>query len=160
MVGVPGALSALWLRLRALDGLLCRDLGDRLFQHTICLFPGLRLESSNSTALSALDVVSQRLATFVLGTDCRVILACRSRFVTQARKLRISGCHRRDPLPHRGAGGGPPAPSEPRRGPVELGSTARSSLSPPGPINSTSSACHPTFPFLTQDGKDQGRATG
>src|SRR3954453_2867695 len=83
MVGVPGALSALWLRLRALDGLLCRDLGDRLFQHTICLFPGLRLESSNSTALSALDVVSQRLATFVLGTDCRVILACSSRFVTQ-----------------------------------------------------------------------------
>src|SRR3954466_3618672 len=88
MVGVPGALSAAWLRLRALDGLLCRDLGDRLFQHTICLFSGLRLESSNSTALSALDVVSQRLATFVLGTDCRVVLACSSRFVTQARKLR------------------------------------------------------------------------
>src|SRR3954470_18743703 len=70
--GVPGALTAAWLRLRPLDGLLCRDLGDRLFQHTICLFSGLRLESSNSTALAALDVVSQRLATFVLGTDCRV----------------------------------------------------------------------------------------
>src|SRR6476619_949301 len=50
---VPGALSALWLRLRALDGLLCRDLCDRLFQHKISLFPGLRLKRANSTALSA-----------------------------------------------------------------------------------------------------------
>ena len=82
MVGVPGALSALWLRLRALDGLLGRDLCDRLSQHTISFFQRLRLKCTCCTALSALDVVPQRLATLVLGTDCRVILACGPSVVT------------------------------------------------------------------------------
>ena len=82
MVGVPGALSARWLRLRALDGLLCRDLRDRLLQHSICLFPGLRLKRANSTALLTLDVVTQRQASLVLCGYGRVVLACSSRFVT------------------------------------------------------------------------------
>ena len=85
---LPGTLSALWLRLRALDGLLCSDLRDRLFQHTICLFPGLRLKRANSTALSALDVLPQRQASLVLCAYGRVVLACSSRFVTQTRELR------------------------------------------------------------------------
>src|SRR3954467_12030615 len=88
MVGVPGALSALWLRLRALDGLLCRDLGDRLFQHTIRFFQRLRLESSSCTALSALDVVSQGHPALVLCADSSLVLAYRSRFVTQPCKFR------------------------------------------------------------------------
>ena len=33
--------------------LLGRDLRNRFFQHTICLFPGLHLESTDSTALCA-----------------------------------------------------------------------------------------------------------
>jgi hypothetical protein len=35
MVVGAGVVSALWFRLRALDGLLCCDFCDRLFQHTI-----------------------------------------------------------------------------------------------------------------------------
>src|SRR3954468_17861783 len=105
MVGVPGALSALWLRLRALDGLLGRDLCDRLFQHTICLFPGLRLKRAHSTALSALDVVPQRQASLVLCAYGSVVLACRSRFVTQAPRLRMPSMGPALKTDGRGAGG-------------------------------------------------------
>ena len=69
-----------------LDGLFGCDLRDRLFQHTICLFPGLRLKSSNSTALSALDVVPQAKASFVLCADRGLVLACSSRFVPCQRR--------------------------------------------------------------------------
>src|SRR4051794_27414024 len=105
MVGVPGALSALWLRLRALEGLLGRDLRDRLFQHTICLFPGLRLKRAHSTALSALDVVPQRQASLVLCAYGSVVLACRSRFVTQAPRLRMPSMGPALKTDGRGAGG-------------------------------------------------------
>ena len=73
MAGVPGGtLSSRASPSRARWPALLRSC-DRLFLHTIRLFPGLRLKCSCSPALSALDVVPQRQASFVLGTDCRVI---------------------------------------------------------------------------------------
>src|SRR4051812_13708364 len=69
MVGVPGALSAAWLRLRALDGLLCRDFSDRLFQYTISFFARLRLKCTSCTALSALDVVPERLCSALIAAS-------------------------------------------------------------------------------------------
>src|SRR3982751_4445838 len=95
MGGGTGWEPQLWLRLRALDGLLRRDLRNALFQHTIRFFQRLRLESTSCTALSALDVVSQGHPALVLCADSSLVLAQRARFVTQAGKLRQRRCRTR-----------------------------------------------------------------
>src|SRR5690242_6243973 len=71
MVGVPGTHYALWLPLHALDGLLCCDLSDRLFQG---LFRGIRRKRANSAATRSADIESQAKASF-FARHCRVILA-------------------------------------------------------------------------------------
>src|SRR5690242_175740 len=92
---------------RLLDGLLGRDPSNHLFQLLVGLFSRPGRECPRRSTLRAADVVSKRLTTLVFCADGSVILAHGAGFVT---KLAItSGRHQRDPLPHRGVGGGHPA---------------------------------------------------